>query len=36
MNLQWPKIFACSDNMMRRERPQTTMNINAGTMAGMP
>jgi hypothetical protein len=36
MNLPWPKNFACSDNTMRRERPQTTMNINARTMARMP
>jgi hypothetical protein len=27
--------FARGHNMMRRERPQTTMNINAGTMARM-
>jgi hypothetical protein len=35
MDLQWPENFTCSDNMMRRERPQTTVSINAGTMTRM-
>jgi hypothetical protein len=33
MNLQWPENFACNDNEVRRERLQTTVNINAGNNA---
>jgi hypothetical protein len=35
IDLQWPDVFVRGDNVVRRERPQATMSINAGTMTCM-